>query len=73
MINPGCFASMITIFLPTEVGQGKGVTYVPLHLPKCLGNSLKLPFWGGGGTANTDRITLSEPLGVYLVYCLYVI
>ena len=73
MINPGCFASMITIFLPTEVGQGKGVTYVPLHLPKCLGNSFKLPFWGGGGAADSNRVTFCEPLRIYLVYRLDVV
>ena len=73
MINPGCFASMITIFLPTEVGQGKGVTYVPLHLPKCLGNSLKLPFWGGRCATDSYRVTFCEPLRVYLVYRLDVV
>ena len=73
MINPGRFASIITIFLPTEVGQGKGVTYVPLHLPKCLGNTFQLPFWGGGCAADAYGVTFCEPLRVYLVYRLDVV
>ena len=73
MINPGRFASIITIFLPTEVGQGKGVTYVPLHLSKCLCNPFQLPFGSGGCAADSYGVAFHEPLRVYLVYRLDVV